>query len=575
MRIRLIFFLTAFACLGSGAQRVSAKSLEISHFYSEIWVQQEGDILVTETITLRFTGSWNGIYRLIPFRYRTPLDRNFTLKLRLLSVSNESAQPYRYEQGKENHYQKIKVWIPEAADTSKTVIFRYQALNALQFFEAHDELYWNVTGDEWDIPIQDARATVHLPDAVTGLRTVAFTGAYGSREQAASITTDGNRIEIRGQRPLQIHEGLTVALAWNPGVVKRPTFAEKLFDMLTRNAIFVLPLLAFVAMLNLWKTRGKDPRKNPITAQYEPPPDLTPAAAGTLLDNYPHMRDLTASLVDLAVRGYLRIEEFEEDQLLGLWSHQSYRFVRMKQPSDWQKLKPYERRILEGIFDGGQAEITNLSSLEKKFYKELPKIRDAIFDELLQLQLYLKRPDKVRTFYMVIAVIIGVATTALGAAAASFFEIDPVRVILAGITTAIITGVFGWFMPARTRKGTRILEQVLGFEEFLSKVESDQYKRLITGPEMFEKYLPYAMALGVEEKWAAAFESLYKQQPQWYSTTSHGAFNSRALIASLGQLATRTGAAFASSPRSSGGSGFSGGGGSSGGGFGGGGGGGF
>jgi uncharacterized membrane protein len=128
-------------------------------------------------------------------------------------------------------------------------------------------------------------------------------------------------------------------------------------------------------------------------------------------------------------------------------------------------------------------------------------------------------------------------------------------------------------MPARTQKGTRALEEALGFEEFLRRVEKDRFDRVVKTPEMFEKYLPFAMALGVEQNWANAFADIYTTPPQWYRGGSFQSFHSRAFVGGLNQMSTRAAAVMASAPRSSGGSGFSGG--SSGGGFGGGGGGGF
>jgi uncharacterized membrane protein len=151
---------------------------------------------------------------------------------------------------------------------------------------------------------------------------------------------------------------------------------------------------------------------------------------------------------------------------------------------------------------------------------------------------------------------------------------QPFAGILAGILSAIIIVLFGWFMPARTIRGTRELEKVLGFQEFLLRVEGDRIERLVKTPEMFERFLPYAMALGVAENWARAFEGIYTQPPQWYSGPGGvHTFRPTSFTSNLGVMSTQAAAAMASAPRSSGGSGFSGG--SSGGGFGGGGGGGF
>jgi uncharacterized membrane protein len=152
---------------------------------------------------------------------------------------------------------------------------------------------------------------------------------------------------------------------------------------------------------------------------------------------------------------------------------------------------------------------------------------------------------------------------------------QPVAGIAAGMISGIIIVLFGWFMPARTIRGTRELEKVRGFQEFLSRVETDRLDRMVKTPEMFEKFLPYAMALGVEDTWAKAFDGIYKEPPRWYSGPGGvHAFRPSTLTSNLGVMSTQAASVMASAPRSSGGSGF-GGGGSSGGGFGGGGGGGF
>ena len=147
--------------------------------------------------------------------------------------------------------------------------------------------------------------------------------------------------------------------------------------------------------------------------------------------------------------------------------------------------------------------------------------------------------------------------------------------LIGGVLSAVIICVFGWFMPAHTEQGTRALENVLGFEDFLAHVESDRFNRTIKTPEMFEKFLPFAMALGVEKNWSKAFQGFMTQPPGWYQGGSGPVFYPINFTNDLNSMSSRAGDVMASAPRSSGGSGFSGGGGSSGGGFGGGGGGGF
>ena len=157
--------------------------------------------------------------------------------------------------------------------------------------------------------------------------------------------------------------------------------------------------------------------------------------------------------------------------------------------------------------------------------------------------------------------------------AAKWLDMTPFPFLIAGVVSAAIVIGFGRIMPARTVQGARVLERVLGFEEFLRRVEGDRLERVVKTPEMFERFLPFAMAFGVERKWAKAFEGIYREPPTWYVGSTSGPFNIQGFSGRLGDLSSRTESAMSSSPRSSGGSGFSGG--SSGGGGGGGGGGGF
>lgn len=554
------------------------RSLEIDSFDADIRVNRDASIEVTETIRPRFQGEWNGIYRTIPVEYKTPQGFRYKLWLDLVSITDETGIQLRYKPSRERHYLQVQIWVPGARDAVRTVVIRYRVSNALRFFPEHDELYWNVTGDEWEVGINDARARVVLPEGVDGIRANAFTGGYGSREQAASVDAGQREVVVRTARVLNLREGLTVAVAWNPGVVHRPGFAGQAFLFLRSNWVFIFPVLAFLIMFLLWRNRGRDPRRRPIATQYEPPDSLTPAEVGTLIDNYPGMRDVTATLVDLAVRGYLRIDESGKEELSGLRSADDYSFVLRKEKSEWDDLRPHERAFLGAVFHGTKDEKVALGDLENKFYEDLPGIRDRIFTQLIARQYYRQRPDKVKRSYLIAAVVVGVLLVFL-LGVLGYLAISPFGTVLTGVLCAGVVGFWGSLMPARTTIGTRALEKVLGFQEFMKRVEADRLERIVRTPEMFEKYLPFAMALGVEKNWARAFRDIYRQQPEWYAGGHFDAFHSAMLASSLSRMTGKAGAAMASSPRSSGGSGFGrggfGGGGFSGGGFGGGGGRGF
>jgi uncharacterized membrane protein len=442
--------------------------------------------------------------------------------------------------------------------------------NGLRFFETHDELYWNVTGDEWEAPIESASAIVRLPDGVTGVRATAFQGAYGSTEQASTTIESGSvRVEIS---QLGFREGLTAVVGWDPGIVHRPTAVERTAGAVYSNLPLAIPPLVFVGMLWLWRERGRDPELAPITTRYEPPDQMTPAELGTLIDGKPDMRDITATIVDLAVRGYLHIGESEDPGFLGFFSSKEYTFTLKTPRSEWTTLKSHEKDLLESMF--GLSNTVSLSDLKNKFYKHLPGLREDLYGMLVRRGFYTARPDRVRALYIVGGLVLGGGLAVLGGTIMTSLGMQPAAGIIAGILTGLIIIVFGWFMPSRTARGTRELEKVLGFQEFLTRVEGDRLDRMVKTPEMFEKFLPYAMALGVEDNWAKAFEGIYREPPRWYSGPAGvHAFRPSMFTSNLGAMSAQAATTMSSSPRSSGGSGFSGG--SSGGGFGGGGGGGF
>src|SRR5208283_4445338 len=553
-----------------------AKERHLKKFYSNIVVLPDGTVDVTENITFQFVGGpWHGINRYIPIEYTTSTGLNYTLFLDVKGITDDTGAKLRYETSRERHYLNLKIFVPDADNSTRTISIEYTVSDALKFFDDHDELYWNVTGDEWSIPIESAGAHFVFPSNTENLRAKAFTGAYRSTGHEAEIEISGTGVDVQTRAPLALHEGLTVSVAFDKGAVREPTAFSILSRILRSNWPLFIPIVAFFLMFWWWWTRGRDPRLRPIAAQYEPPDNLTPGEVGTLIDNSVDMRDITASIVDLAVRGYLTIEEKQQDHLLGLTHTKNYIFHLKKSRAEWTSLKPHEQELLDGIFAAGNAgDAVPLESLHNTFYTSIPPIKNQIFASLVGNGYYTSRPDSVRSGYVGFGFVLGFILVAGGIWLSNHSGMAPLSFIVAGILTGIIICGFGWFMSARTQAGARALEGVLGFEDFLAHVESDRFNRTIKTPGMFEKFLPFAMALGVEKNWSKAFQGIYTQPPQWYQGGYGPVFYPNMFVSDLNSMSTLAGTAMASAPRSSGGSGFSGGGGGgfSGGGFGGGGG---
>jgi len=580
----------------------------IERLDADVRVRPDGDVEVTETLRPRFSGSWNGIYRDLSLEHRTARNRRERLDVDLLSVTDGSGEELRHEVSNRDRWtRRFQVWVPGAQDATRTVVIRYVIHNVIRFFEEGsetgplDEVYWNATGDAWEVPIEAASVRVALPDGVAPRQSSGYTGVAGSTEQAVTVRTAGNVVTFTATRRLSPGEGLTVAVGWPPGSVARPAPTSRIAHESGRLAPLLAPFLAFFLAFRSWSRKGRDPEPHAITVQYEPPQTLTPAEVGTLVDHRAEMHDITSTLVDLAVRGYLHIQQVKKKKL-GVFTSTEYVFHLKKPEEAWSGLEAHEERYLRGLFkhaDLGESRgllrsmfggsdydapdeesvgggptygVVELSDLKNKFYKELTGIRSALYEQLVAKGHYDRSPERVKGAWIAIGVVLligGVAGAIWANDAGALPFLDPLALGGALGVAGLVVLVFAQIMPARTDKGARAREWALGFKEFLERVEEPRYRRMITSPEMFERFLAYAMAFKVEGKWAHAFEGMYAEPPRWYSGPRGAHFQPSSFASDLSQMSTAASSTMSSSPSGSGG------GGSSGGGSGGGGGGGF
>jgi hypothetical protein len=312
----------------------------------------------------------------------------------------------------------------------------------------------------------------------------------------------------------------------------------------------VAPIAVLAYMFWLLLTRGREPERGSVSVQYEPPDGLSPGECGALVSGTVALRDITATITDLSVKGYLAIERGNESEQAS--KQRGYVFHLTKPPSDWDKLRPHERRVLTCIFvatnapailsqamaqlqsgavkmdpllsaafshvqaeaeeatgryrsisgtQEGPTVNVDFSELQSHFSLQLPIIRNSIFDELVAGGYYERRPDRVRQVYALKGIGLGALMAFIGHLTASATSTAPIELMLMGGLTGAIVLVFGWLLPARTSKGVHTLGMVFGFREFLGRVEEDHIERIEKSPDLFDKYLPYAMALGVEKTW--------------------------------------------------------------------------
>ena len=566
-------FLVLLLGILPGPVAAQVRNWRIADFKDTIAINRDASAFVSEKIALVFVGQWHGIHRTIPVEYPGPHGTNYTLFVDVKSVTDENGNKLKYESSKSGDFLDLKIYIPDAVDATRVVNIDYTARNANRAFDDHDEFYWNVTGNDWPVPIDHASAFVTLPEnAAGGLRAQAFTGVYGSTQGAATAEVKGADVMFETTNPLPMRGGLTIDIYIPKGVLKEPGALTKLFWFLGSNPIVFLPLLTLGVMFGLWHTVGKDPEPGmSVAPMYEPPKGLTPAEVGTLIDDSTDPRDITSTIVDLAVRGYIKIEEKVDTFLV--FKKKDYVFHLLKPREQWgNDLSPHERVMLENIFAGGSE--TQLSSLKNRFYTAIPVIREDIMSALKRKGMYMLDPGSANGYSIAAAVAIVLLVAALWYLGwKNLFNSVPL-LIGSGLISALIWFLFARQMTAKTVLGARTVVAVLGFQEFMNRVDADRIKRL--PPDTFEKYLPYAMALGVEQHWAQAFADIVKDPPNWYVSQGAYAFNPIFFSNSMHSMASDMHQVFVSAPRaSSSGSGFGGGGGGggfSGGGFGGGGG---
>jgi uncharacterized membrane protein len=570
---RRLWVVLLFALLFLASIPASARSYRISKFVSNVHIEDDGSALISEQITFVFVGSFQGIHRYIPVDYPGPNGTNYSLFMKVISVTGDDGAALKFKKETSGHNLKLTIYVPEAVDTTRTVNIEYSTPNATKFFDTYDEFYWNVSGNDWLVPIDYAATTVYLPaNAASGLKAQAFSGVYGSNNREKT-EVEGSVVSTETANPLPMRGGLTVDVYIPQGVLHKPGAFTQAGWFLRSNPIVTLPLFAFAVMFGLWYWKGRDP--NPgmsVAPMYAPPEKITPAEAGTLVDDSIDPRDITSILVDLAVRGYIKIVETAHKVLL--FSSKDYELHLVKDRTQWNDLSDFERTMLEQIFLRG--DVTNISDLKNRFYVTIPILKKQILSGLKQKGMYSVDPDSAHGYAVGGAILIASPYALLQWLQITDFFAGKVPAFASVAVALLIVVLFGRQLTAKTLLGARTKIQVLGFEEFMNRVDGDRLKRM--PPDTFEKYLPYAMALGVEHHWAKAFEGIVQNQPSWYQSAGGYPFSPPLFVNNVNYMTQQASTAFTAAPRSnSSSSGWSGGGGGgfSGGGFGGGGGGAF
>lgn len=537
-------------CFGFG-HFVFAKSWDFEKWVSDITVNPDSTFVVRETQTVNFSGSFTWLKRDIAIkRFK---------KISDIAVYDSegrklSAGEVEISRGVGNVSVKINT---QAQDEQKTWTIEYKIHGGVGFFKDYDELYWNAISSARDVPIKSVEVFVHLPQKApeSELKQRLFVGAVGSQNEVQNFNVLEDGTSHYWGKDIAPNTEFTIVAGWPKGIVKRD-----LWLALSPYLWSLIPIVTFSLLFFKWWKSGRDPKmKGTVIPQYEPPSKMTPAEMGVLVREKVEMKDISATMVDLARRGYLKIAEAEKK---GIFTNsRTYNFTRQKDFGSNPALKEHERLILNGVL--GDQEQVSLEDLENKFYRHITGIKNAVLDEITQDGYFKQNPSRVMQKYIVWGTLL-IVLGGVGSFLYSNEFLPPFAVSLSGIFLII----FGRFMPAKTKKGAEAKWQTLGFKMFLSVAERFRLKANVD-PRMFEKYLAFAMVLGVEGKWANRFADIYTEPPDWYTPLSAWtAFSLVNFSSNISSMSNSFSSVLSSSPSSS--SGFGGGGGAGGGGGGGG-----
>ncbi|HQJ15914.1 MAG TPA: DUF2207 domain-containing protein [Candidatus Omnitrophota bacterium] len=622
------------------AQGVPAE--KILSFQSDILIETDGSMTVTETITVIAANEKirHGIYRDFPTRYQDRFRHTYNVTFDVLRVMRDNS-PEPFHQEALGNGTRVYIGSKESLVAPGVHVYSltYKTSRQLGFFKDFDELYWNVTGNGWDFVIESAKASVALPESLSGkIRSFeAYTGPSGAQgADYSSGMEDSGKVVFTATRPLQPGEGLTIAVTWPKGYITEPSPQTKARWFIEDNAIVIIGFLGLVLVVlyyaYVWSRFGRDPAKGTIIPLFKPPSDLTPQAVRFIMRMGYDNKVFGCAVINMAVKGFLSIRE--EDSVYTL-----YKTGRNRIP-----LSPDEQELADTLLSSSEIELRNtehatISAAIRALRFHMQKAYDRVYfltnaqyfipglvgsAVVLVVSAFIQAGPSFPialfmsfwltgwsfgTFFLMALVVnswklylrsaprspgllgqaLSVSLFCVPFLLGEFFGIGvfifatslalvPLLLLLVGVNI-----LFYHLLKAPTLAGRRVMDRIEGFRMYLSVAEKDRMNALYgpkRTPELFEQYLPYALALDVEQEWAQKFASVLQSagadqtgyRPAWYTGPAWGALGAAGFASHVGGSFSQAISSASAPPGSSSGSG---GGGSSGGGGGGGGGGGW
>ena len=549
---------------------VNASSYYYDSIDVEIYVNSDSTFDVIEKQTYSLSGDFGFFYRDIELK-----DLDHISNVEVFDSDGNKLSNYTKEYNgnrlhiqwdfpRRNYDKELKSWT-----------IKYKVHGGLGFFDDYDELYWNAIFQDRDVNVERAKVSVYLPEGVNkeDIFTRMFVGKLGDKNEYSNYVVDNPVIDnpvIFSGKNVQPKEYLTIVVSWPKGLVTKPfLYRNQLINLIILFTSIVIPIIVFIKAFRKWWKYGKDPKvKKTVIAHYRPPNGLSPAVLEVLIKQAPEVKGILATVVNLAVRGYIRITEKEVKILF--FKKKEYVFERLKSEVD---LRHFEQKIMKSLFK--RKKTVSSTELKNKFYKELEGIKKTIYKEVAETDLFNGNIEEIRSknsriyfIGLIVSVVIFFIFMMIVLLLGLSFYMPQGLILLVGLLASCVIGlVFSYQMPVLTPQGLELKWKALGFMTYLHTAE--RFRIGAETLETFSEFLPYAMIFGVEKQWAQRFSNFSYRDQGWYvpvamSSSSPGSFSN--FNSSFSGFANSVSSTFTSTPGGSGAGGGAGGGGGGGGG---------
>jgi uncharacterized membrane protein len=480
---------------------VSAET--IRDFKSTITVNTDRSIQVQENISYDFEGNERrGIYRTIPLK-------GINIKGDIQTLQNGKVATQDISRGGD-----INIKIGDA-DIYLTGLnqysITYQVKGVIKKLQDRDELYWQITGTKWEVPIEQASATILLSEDLqdkVGDTLYCYTGMSSSTAQNCTITwANARTIEIKSNKSLAAGEGLTFAIGFPLGTLTPLTWWEENQEVIYKSIAGGILIIGSIILYFVWNTWARDPKiRKPIVRQYDAPKGMSPAGIIRLKNTYATPVEISATIISLAQQGVLNITQIEEKK----WFNKGIYQFDLKDMPKGKTLKPFEQELVDILFKDNRKTVTTKNLTDEHVGDKFHSIYNTIYQDEVK-QYYATNPIVLRSILIGIAIVFVILAIVL-------VDIS-IWLTLALILLAIVSVIIAYYAPKRTEEGTRVLEHILGLEEYIKVAEKDRLQ-FQEKEYIFFEILPYAIALGLATVWAKAFEGLITANPDWYHSNS-------------------------------------------------------